>query len=303
MNSKPMNSNLLSRTAKRDERVGPTAHYTAYAWFRLGMPYAEWFKTRRGAQLFWTMRVGLEWLARLSPGVPTLVNYLELRHRSIDHALSRLNPDLVVELGAGLSRRGVTWALDHGVRYVEVDLPHMVAAKRGLIAKLPRSMRDPLSARLELHGVDVLAEDFQAWLTQQLARSQRPVVIAEGLLGYLSTHERERVARAIAAALTDRGRGSQFCGALLCDLRITSPAARTRAAVKALRGAIRVATRGRGAREDFASNAAIEQLFIAQGFDSARPIEPGEVPGLQHLTQLEFPGRVWQFMPLPRGIS
>lgn len=304
MHDAPVKSDpILSGTSRRDERVGPTAHYTAYAWFRLGMPYAEWFKTRTGAQLFWAMRLSLEWLTRLSPSVPTLLDYLELRHRSIDHTLSRLNPDLVVELGAGLSRRGVTWALDHGVRYLEVDLPHMTAAKRRLLARLPKTMRKSISTRLELHSVDVLAEDFQLWLTQQLAGSQRPVVIAEGLLGYFSMQERESLASAVAGALASAGRATQFTGALLCDLRVTSPATGTRAAVKALRGAIRIATRGRGAREDFESNTAIERLFLEQGFDSARPIEPQEVPGLEHLAHLEFPARVWQLMPLPRGIS
>src|SRR5690606_41190369 len=67
-----------------------------------------------------------------------------------------------------------------------------------------KTMRKSISTRLELHSVDVLAEDFQLWLTQQLAGSQRPVVIAEGLLGYFSMQERESLASAVAGALASR---------------------------------------------------------------------------------------------------
>src|SRR5688572_7525842 len=123
---------------ERDEKIGPTAHYTAYVWHRLGMPHAEHFATRKGAALFWGFRLGGEWIAAAIPGMPSMSQYLAQRHLAIEHALSEHAPDLIVELGAGLSRRGVTWAVDRGVRYVEVDLPHMVDAKR---ARIPQALR------------------------------------------------------------------------------------------------------------------------------------------------------------------
>ncbi|MCA9626996.1 MAG: class I SAM-dependent methyltransferase [Myxococcales bacterium] len=293
----------LGDTAERDIRVGPTAHYTAYAWFVLGMPYAEWFKTQQGARLFWSLRLGVEWVTRVARGVPRLIDYLELRHRCIDHTLRRLDPDRVIELGAGLSRRGVTWALDHGVHYVEVDLPHMTQAKRRLVLRFPKAIRSTLDERLKLVSADVLSPEFETWLAAELEGSRRPVVIAEGLLGYFDESERQRLASAIAGALR-RSRVQRYSASFLCDLRVKSKTSKTRVAVKALRAAITVATRGRGAREDFDSEDAIYHLFAGAGFDAARPIDPEQVPDLGRADDFEaFPMRVWHFTLTPSGSS
>lgn len=294
---------LLGDTAERDVQVGPTAHYTAYAWFRLGMPYAEWFKTDTGARLFWSLRIGLEWVTRVTRGTPRLIDYLELRHRSIDDTLARLGPDRVVELGAGLSRRGVTWALDHGVDYVEVDLPHMIHAKRKLLLRFPKAMRKTLDDRLTLISADVLAPDFEVWLAEQLEGSRRPVVIAEGLLGYFDHDERKRLARSIAGALRRSEQAPRYAASFLCDLRVKSHASRTRAAVRVLRAAIAIATRGRGAREDFDSEDAIYRLFTSAGFDAARPIDPEQVAELPRRDFNAFPMRAWHFTLTPSGSS
>ncbi|MCA9641339.1 MAG: class I SAM-dependent methyltransferase [Polyangiaceae bacterium] len=295
--------NLLGDTAERDVRVGPTAHYTAYAWFRLGMPYAEWFKTETGARLFWSLRVGLEWLTSVTQNTPRLIDYLELRHRSIDHTLTRLAPDRVVELGAGLSRRGVTWALDHGVDYVEVDLPHMVDAKKKLLLRFPKAIRSTLEERLSLVSADVLAPDFEGWLAERLEGSRRPVIIAEGLLGYFDTGERRRLASAIAGALRRTQHVPRYSASFLCDLRVRSATSKTRVAVRAMRAAIRVVTRGRGAREDFDSEDAIYRLFTGAGFDAARPIDPAQVPDLNADLLGQIPMRVWHFTLTPSGSS
>ena len=95
------------------EQIGPTAHYTAYAWHRLGLPYAQYFVTPTGAALYWGFRMTGEWAMDLSPRVPNMLEYLGYRHLMIESALKRIEPDTVVEIGAGLSRRGTTWALRH----------------------------------------------------------------------------------------------------------------------------------------------------------------------------------------------
>jgi hypothetical protein len=129
-------------------RIGPTAHVTAYAWHKLGMPYGELFSTHQGAGIYWAYRGTFEWLTRLLP-LPTLLDFLEFRHRLLDAQLERLDPDRIVELGAGLSRRGITWVLDRHVRYTEIDLPHMSTAKRAMLERGPGRVRraPPTSAR------------------------------------------------------------------------------------------------------------------------------------------------------------
>ena len=58
--------------SERDAKIGPTAHYTAYVWHRLGMPHAGHFVTPTGRRLFWVFRGTLEWTAALSPTMPHL---------------------------------------------------------------------------------------------------------------------------------------------------------------------------------------------------------------------------------------
>ncbi|MBX3182361.1 MAG: class I SAM-dependent methyltransferase [Polyangiaceae bacterium] len=286
-----------SATATEGDRIAPTAHYTAYAWFRLGLPYAEWFKTARGARMHLAFR-GTEWLAACVSGTPSLLQYLEYRHRAIDHRLTARRPGRVVELGAGLSRRGTTWALDHGASYVELDLAPMIAAKERHLAKLDKSVRLRLTRLLRLEVADVLAATFVNQLTEALRGAERPVVIAEGLLGYFDFDERERLARAIATALRQSG-GGHF----LCDLRSRPSKRAGRVAVSALKAAIRVVTRGRGAREDFPSREVIRERFLSFGFDEANVCPASEVPELGHLAGLELPVDVWQFEVKPRGLS
>jgi O-methyltransferase involved in polyketide biosynthesis len=275
----------------RDAKIGPTAHYTAYVWKRLRMPNAEHFATPRGALMFWSFRLAGEWVMRALPGLPSMEQYLAMRHRLIEGALDELGPDRIVELGAGLSRRGVTWAGDRGVPYVEIDLPHMARAKRERIARAPAA----LGARLEgLHAVqegDILEPAFGERLAEILRGARRPAIIAEGVLGYFGLEERRRI---LGAAR--QGLGNAPEGIFLCDLRTGT--GELRPAVALLRGAIRVATSGRGAREDYADDATVRAAFHAAGFSGADKLEASRLPDLAHLT---IPAAVWRGRPGAAG--
>ncbi|MBX3126291.1 MAG: class I SAM-dependent methyltransferase [Polyangiaceae bacterium] len=274
--------------SERDARIGPTAYYTSYVWHRLGMPYADWFASERGRRLFWTFRLSGEWLATQLPGVPSMEQYLELRHRALERVLEEAQPDAVVELGAGLSRRGVTWALDRDTRYVEVDLPHMIDEKRRLLARAASAeQRARLEARLEHRALDVLGDDFALELRAAFGAARAPVVLAEGLLGYFPMDERRRLVEAIAVGLRDAGGG-----VFGCDLRAREGGARVAAAASVLRGAIWLVTRGRGVAEDFGSTDAVRDFFRAAGFDHAEPVAAPDVD--RRLASIRSPARVWR---------
>ena len=271
----------------RDAKIAPTAHYTAYVWHRLGMPHADLFVTPTGRRLFWGLRGAGEWLAAAHPRLPSMPQYLELRHRGIERCLDREEPDCIVEIGAGLSRRGVTWAVDRGVRYVELDLRHMIRAKEQILrdARRPR-LREALdTGRLRLTVGDVLGEPFADELAEFLRGAERPVVVAEGLLGYFPMDERRAIARAVAEAL-GRGKGGLF----VCDLRAAEGGAGVAAAAKVLKAGIRIVTRGRGAREDFPSHDAIEAYFRDVGFTESDRVPSNAFPHLAHVTS---PAAIW----------
>lgn len=268
-----------------DDRIAPTAHYTAYVWKHIGMPYADLFATQRGALMFWGFRLAGEGLASLLPGVPTMAQYLALRHRLIEGALEDARPDLVIELGAGLSRRGTTWAADHKVRYIEVDLPDQSRVKEKLLAERGGpALRARLGGRLAIEGADVLASDFGDKLARWLSGAERPVVVAEGLLGYFAMEDRRRLARTLARALAGRG------GAFVFEARVDSGDRALGAAVGLLKGGIRLVTRGRGTREDFASVEQARSLFEEEGFASIEELPPSRVPELAHV---RTPAHLW----------
>lgn len=276
------------RSASEDEKIAPTAHYTAYVWKHVGMPHGELFATPLGAGMFWGFRLAVEGaLPRLLRGVPSMTEYLELRHRWFESALEEARPDRVVELGAGLSRRGVTWAA-RGVSYVEVDLPPMSALKRRMIAeRASPELRARLSGRLTHVAADILDGGFTGELASLLRGAERPVVVAEGVLGYFARPDRERLAAAVARALEGRG-------AFVTELRTASGDPSVAAAVTVLRASIRLATKGRGAREDFVDPDDVRRFFAEAGFRSAEPLEHERVP---HLAGIRTPARVWRAAP------
>ncbi len=273
--------------SERDTKIGPTAHYTAYVWHRLGMPHAEHFATAKGRGLFWSFRLAGEWIALALPTHPSMEQYLEMRHRALEKVLFDEQPDCVVELGAGLSRRGLTWAADHGVRYVEVDLPHMVDAKRKTIqTRVPAIVRSRAADLLSHVSMDVLSDGLIDELGSVLAGARRPVVLAEGLLGYFPMDERAQIVARIRQALTRAG-GGKFA----CDLRAAEGGAAVATAAKALRGAVWIATRGRGLRKDFESHAQVREFFRTAGFASVETVDISEVS--PELNRVKSPARVW----------
>lgn len=262
-----------------DAGIAPTAHYTAYAWYRLGFPYGFAFVTPEGRRAFWGVRIAGEWVPAVVPQLPSMLDYLELRHALLEDAVERAQPDVLVELAAGLSRRGITWARERGVRVVEVDLPPMVARKRTQLA-----LHGIESEGLTLVARDLLAPELDAFLADTLRGAERPVIVAEGFLGYLAEAERSLVVAAVAEGLRRVGGG-----VFLCDLRMKRSGT-ARALSSAIRLGILAVTRGHSAKPDFASQDAAEGFLRAGGFDEVEVLGPDRIPRLAHI---ETPNRVF----------
>lgn len=168
------------------ERISPTAHYTAYVWARHGLG-PEALATPYGALLHLAlspMNLAWErWSAR-----PSLDQMLLARHRGIDWLLEREiragRVGQVLEIAAGLSPRGLRLTARYpALRYVEADLPAMIAEKRRLLSAAGLSRPG-----LELVEVDALAETGPLAVDAVAARALREdtgtALLTEGLLGY-----------------------------------------------------------------------------------------------------------------------
>ena len=174
-------------TAEDTSRISPTAHYTAYAWYRNGMSVPE-LATAKGRVLFHALAPANR-LFSLA-GKADLESMLLARHRVIDHLLSRAirsgEVEQVVEVAAGLSPRGLRIRRRFpNISYIEADLPGMVESKRARIG-------DKLDAQHRLVVVNALAgtgPESLAALASELDPSKGTAVITEGLLPYFSRQD------------------------------------------------------------------------------------------------------------------
>ncbi|HET9992642.1 MAG TPA: class I SAM-dependent methyltransferase [Kofleriaceae bacterium] len=161
-----------------------TALYTSQVWVWGGLSGAELFATADAKRVFDVTNavLGLARLAR--PDLSPLRYALLHRHAMIDHLLGQ-HSGSVLELAAGLSRRGAANCETRA--YTEVDLPPVISKKRELLERTPEGRA--VLAKLTLIAGDVT--------TAQLPPAD--LAIAEGLLMYLDGDARRRLFAAIPA--------------------------------------------------------------------------------------------------------
>lgn len=193
----------MTNMPRGNPRIAPTAHFTAQAWVREQFPNSALFDTRTGRVLFGGTRLLLGVAGPvLAPPLRHHHQYLFIRHHVFEQRLRELAPDYVLEIGAGLSPRGLTFAEQRSdLTYVEVDLPHMVEAKRACL----RGRRLP--PNYHLTSVDLLADSFAAAVPVLPRPGDRIVVITEGVIDYLDMNEKRVAWRNIAGFLAAHGGG------------------------------------------------------------------------------------------------
>jgi O-methyltransferase involved in polyketide biosynthesis len=127
--------------------------------------------------------------------------HFETRARSVDDALARVDAERILELGAGLSFRGLAMVERADVEYVDTDLPAMIENKRAL---LPRLSTAPRHGTLRVEPLDALDEAAFAQVAESF-RAGPVVVVNEGLLMYLDEAEKRRLAANVRRVLALRG--------------------------------------------------------------------------------------------------
>jgi O-methyltransferase involved in polyketide biosynthesis len=231
-----------------------TALYTAQAWAWGGFPCAELFTSTDGKRVFDVTNAALGVTRRGTPLRYALVH----RHAMIDHVVRKWHPTRVVELAAGLSQRGAAMSGDAGLHYLEVDLPGVVAHKRGLLDRSAAG-RDVLArANYELVASDAL--------TLELPHAD--VVIAEGLAMYLDAAARRRLFGKVAAL-----DGVHF----VFDLTPTSEEPKPGVTGRVLEAAMKRFTNGRTFERDARTREDVLAELRAAGFDEVEAIAARDV--------------------------
>jgi O-methyltransferase involved in polyketide biosynthesis len=129
------------------------------------------------------------------------LRHFENRYRSLDRLIAQAGCSNVLEIGSGLSFRGLELARIGPVHYVDTDLPALAALKAELVTRLHSG---PLLGTLRVQALDAL--DGQAFQSTIATMPEGPVAIAnEGLLVYLNQSEKARLAANVHCALTTRG--------------------------------------------------------------------------------------------------
>lgn len=263
--------------------ISPTAHYTAYVWYRHGLSYPG-LVTRTGRRLHLALRP-MNWFSERLTDRPSLDMMLLARHQLIDHQLRQLieagRVSQVLEIAAGFSPRGARFAADYaqrGLVYVEGDLPAQADQKRAALARAGLSR--------EHHHVvplNALLDEGPGSVQDVCARLFRPdrglAIITEGLLGYFDQAAVEGMWARFAAAL--RGFSS---GLYLSELTIGQDIEGVRGA-QLFRRVLGAFTRGR-VHVHYERPEQVEAALHQAGFRTVQILLPHE-----HLHALSFPGK------------
>jgi O-methyltransferase involved in polyketide biosynthesis len=173
-----------------------TALYTSQTWAWGGLTYAHLFATPEGKRVFDATNAALAVAGVLRRDFAPLRYSLLQRHALIDRLVRARGARQVLELAAGLSRRGAAFTADDpSLRYIEIDLPAVIRRKRALLDRTALGREVLARPNLRLVEGDVTDAPLDAWID----RGAPVVVIAEGLLMYLDADAQARLFARIAA--------------------------------------------------------------------------------------------------------
>jgi O-methyltransferase involved in polyketide biosynthesis len=213
-----------------------------------------------------------------------MLRYLEYRHRILDAIVADHRPDCLIEVGAGLSRRPVTWVLDHDVRAIEIDLAALAGVKRAAIERAPSILRERLADRHRIITDDLLAPGFADRLREAIGDAVRPIVVTEGVLSYFSAADRHAAVSAIADGLSGFPHG-----AFVSEFHTQSRRRQLGNGPVGMRWAIRMLTRRKQALDGYADIEAVHAALARAGFGTSRTVERLEYTLPEHLERMRSP--------------
>jgi O-methyltransferase involved in polyketide biosynthesis len=187
----------------------------------------------------------------------------EARYKSMSHLIGAPSGAQVLELACGYSLRGLDLTQRGALGYVETDLPEVIATKRALLDEVRQRHAIAPSPRHVVTAADALDLDQLRDATERLDHDRPLTISCEGLVGYLTREETERLAANVRALLGRFAGGCWLCPdfALRADVERLPPE-RIR-----LREAVTGITRRQLDASAFEDEAALTSFLARVGFD------------------------------------
>jgi O-methyltransferase involved in polyketide biosynthesis len=260
-----------------------TALYTSGVWSWGKLPDAELLDSADSRRVFKATKFVLGAARPFARRRASLEISLLHRHAAIDTLVRASAVMRVLELAAGLSRRGHTFSRQRDFEYIEVDRPAVVAYKRRLLARTAAG-RSAL-ARPNLHMI--AADVTQTPLESLCPPDGKPLlVIAEGLMMYLDAEAQKTLGRSVATRL-GRGGGGTF----ILDLVPPNELPPSGWVGAGLGWLMKKFTSGQTFSQDARSRDEGVRDLMACGFDKAQWIEPRLTPEALRLPYPEAPSQ------------
>ncbi len=121
----------------------------------------------------------------------------EARYKLLNKLLLKNQQKQILEIASGLSPRGISFAQQSSINYVEMDLQDIMLTKIKILRKVCREL--PANLHLETGNALNLADLKSA--TRHFDAKQEMAIINEGLLRYLNFSEKTAVAKNIYSLL------------------------------------------------------------------------------------------------------
>ena len=250
-----------------------TALYTSQTWTWGGLSCAHLFANADAKRVFDVTNAALAVSRVFRKDFAPLQHALLHRHTMIDHLLRESHARQVIELAAGLSRRGAAFSQEESLSpalldYTEIDLPHLVARKKALLERTDEGRAVLARPALRLVGADVATAPLEPYVLP----GEPLFVIAEGLMMYLAPDAQ----RGLWARVRKVGELTQHVR-LVFDLVPVCEQPKPGAVGRTLEAAMKVFTGGRSFERDARTRADIAEELRDAGFAHGRLIEPSEV--------------------------
>jgi len=227
----------------------------------------------------------------------------EARYKSVSELVRKSGASQILELACGYSTRGLDLTRSGTLHYVETDLPGVIATKQELLDEIRRRHHVAPSSRHHVTVADALDVEQLRVATRDLDRRQPLCVLCEGLMGYLTRSETQRVATNVRALLEDHRDGSW----IVPDFTFVAELQRLPPERLRLRAAVTGITQRELDASAFEDHDDLVAFFGGIGFDTRVASQVDETPSFASLAALGLPAslldrlrpvlRVWVMRP------